>query len=119
MRKILLVDDDEDMLMLVEIMLIKKGFTVMTLGDGKQVLAKMDSFRPDLVILDINLGDTDGREICRDIKLLPDFSDIPVILYSAQSWPDLSIADCKANTFIQKPFSQQNFLEKIEAFIAA
>jgi DNA-binding response OmpR family regulator len=119
MRKILLVDDDEDMLILVEKMLIKQGLTVMTISDGKQVLAAMNSFLPDLVILDINLGDTDGREICHSIKLLPTFSDLPIILYSAQTWPDLSIADCKANAFIQKPFSQRVFLEKIEAFIAA
>ena len=114
-----MVDDDEDMLMLMKSLLTKQGFSVLTLADGKQVLENMVGFHPHLVILDINLGDTDGREICRSIKTHPNFSEIPVILYSAQSWPDLSIADCKANTFIQKPFSRQFFLEKIEAFIAA
>ena len=114
-----MVDDDEDMLMLMKSLLTKQGFSVLTLADGKQVLENMVGFHPHLVILDINLGDTDGREICRSIKTHPSFSEIPVILYSAQSWPDLSIADCKANTFIQKPFSRQFFLEKIKGLIAA
>ena len=119
MRKILLADDDQDMLSLMKSMLTKKGFTVLGLFKGKQVLSNIQTFQPDLVILDINFGDSDGREICNAIKSQENYNDIPIILYSAESWPDHQIADCKADAFIQKPFSRDLFLDKIEELIAA
>jgi len=119
MHRILLVDDDPDMLFLVKQMLVKKGYTVKVLMNGQSVLSNLASFHPDLIILDINLGDTDGREICSTIKSQARFCNIPIVLYSAEAWPDLRIADCRADAFIQKPFVHHFFLEKIAGLLAA
>jgi DNA-binding response OmpR family regulator len=119
MHKILLVDDNTDMLFLVEQILSKKGYMVKVLANGKDVLPLMHTFYPDLVILDINLGDTDGREICNAIKSQPLLKNIPVILYSAELLPDLRITECQADAFVHKPFVHRLFLEKIAGLLAA
>lgn len=119
MHKILIVDDDLDMLTLVEHLLQKKGYKVTCLSSGKYVLDTMNVLEPDLVILDVNLGLADGRQLCEQIKNIETYQHLPVILYSAEQLNNLSPGNCKANAFIQKPFSPSAFLKQVEALVAA
>lgn len=117
MQKILVVDDDVDMLLMLKNMFTKAGYLIRTLNSGKTVLPVIHSFHPDLVILDINLGDADGRELCHQIKCLENFKHIPIILFSAEDFPNLNIADCKADAFVVKPFSAPYMLAIVKKLI--
>ena len=119
MDKILLADDDLDLLLILDHTLTKAGYKVRVLPGGTDVILALRIFEPNLVILDINLGDADGRELCHQIKSILAFQHIPIILYSAEAFPDLKIANCQANGFIKKPFSTTEFLQQVHELITA
>ena len=119
MKKILLVDDDLDLLFVMEKMLLSNGYYATATDDGNKVLDLMKLSMPDLIILDINLGERDGREICESIKADPAFRHIPIILYSAEQGVEKEIEDCEAAAFIKKPFTKHLLLEKLRQVIAA
>jgi DNA-binding response OmpR family regulator len=109
MDKILVVDDDVDLLNIMQLMLIRSGYEVRSLNNGKAVIAILKQDCPDLVILDINLGDADGRQICKDVKSMECFQFLPILLYSAEDRLKIDIADCHADAFVNKPFLRKNF----------
>jgi DNA-binding response OmpR family regulator len=113
MNKILVVDDDTDILGLVEIMLHSNNYDVKAISRWQEISNSILIFRPDLVLLDVSLGGADGREICKSIKLAKETKDLPVVLFSAN--PDMGkfIEDCQAQSFIAKPFEIKNLLGTI------
>jgi DNA-binding response OmpR family regulator len=117
MHKILIVDDDADLLEMVKIFLSRQGYIISTLTKGKCFFNKVESFRPDIILLDIFLGDADGRNLCYELKLAPASQHIPVILYSAGYVPTYSIENSKANTFVNKPFDIKQLSEKIKSLL--
>jgi CheY-like chemotaxis protein len=119
MEKILVVDDDVDLLLVLRHALKGRGYQVITLDEGSHVIDAIRESRPDLIILDINIGEWDGREICQEIKKTDAFRYIPIILFSAAVDYEDATADCAADAFIQKPLSTSYFLKKIEELIAA
>jgi DNA-binding response OmpR family regulator len=119
MKKIMLVDDDLDLLLLLRHVLKARGYMVITLDEGSSVLPAIDSVQPDLLILDINIGDHDGRDICREIKQNHVYDHIPVVLFSALVKEKEAISGCQADGYIEKPITTPSFLQKIESLIAA
>ena len=117
MSKVLVVDDDKDLLEMVNIALSKQGFTTSTLNSGKYFFNKVESFRPDIILLDIFIGDADGRKLCHQLKDIPDSQNIPVILYSAGNVSGSSIERSLANAFVGKPFDIKQLVEKIKSLL--
>jgi len=113
MKKILLVDDDMDLLSMLKNVLKSNGYSVTTLADGTAVLRTINYITPDIIILDIHMPPTDGREICRQIKNAPELRHIPVVLYSALPEDKEAVKNCKADYFLQKPLSTSAFIEEI------
>lgn len=113
MLKVLIVDDDDDLLEMVTLVLRTHGIEVFSLNDHADFFTALSNYKPDLVVLDIYLGDADGREICKQIKTTEEFSDTPVLLYSAGHISSSSIEDCLANDFLQKPFDISMLLKRI------
>ena len=104
MDKILIVEDDEDLITLLKSGLSKNGYQVRATISCKEGLEIFYQFLPDLVILDINVGNEDGREMCRQVKASAEFQLIPVIMISAN---DISLElykDYGANDILKKPF---------------
>jgi CheY-like chemotaxis protein len=85
-EKILVVDDEPASLALMEIMLRRKGFTVVTAGDAYRALALLAKEKPDLIILDVMMPGITGIELCRELRSRPDTAQIPVLMLSA--WSD-------------------------------
>lgn len=81
--RILIVDDDRDCLLVVAESL--KGYEVLPLSEGEGLVGRAREFAPDLIILDIQLGSTDGYTLCRDLKGWRDTSQVPVIFLSGLS----------------------------------
>lgn len=115
---VLLVDDDKDLLEMVSLALEIKQVNVSAITDVAQLLPTIRSSKPGLILMDIYLGDKDGREICRQIKSDEEFQQIPVILYSAGNIDQQSILDSKANVFIKKPFDLANLYQTIQGLLA-
>ena len=118
-KMIMLVDDDKDLVLLLRHVLNGKGYLVTTLQEGNKVLQVINSVHPDLLILDINIGEYDGRDICREIKQNPAYDHIPVVLFSALVKEKEAMGGCEADAYIEKPISTSSFLHKIESLIAA
>lgn len=112
-RKILVADDDPAILDSIKMMLEFCDYKVETLADGA-VIAKLQQEKPGLVLLDIWMSGTDGRDICKKLKAMKDTKDIPVILISASRDIEKSTKEAGANDFLAKPFEMNELLNKIE-----
>jgi len=117
MDKVLVVDDDIDILTLVKMSLKLSGFEVETISRWEQVSKAIENFSPDLVLLDVSLGGADGREICKKIKSTKETEHIPVILFSANAEMGRSVADCGAQAFVAKPYELAHMLKTIRLAI--
>lgn len=113
MFRILVVDDDTDILSIMETLLTMKGFEVAVISKGENTIPKINSFKPDLILLDVLISGYDGRTICRQLKSDVNTRHIPVIMFSAHPGAAASIADYGANDFIVKPFDISHLLKKV------
>jgi DNA-binding response OmpR family regulator len=113
MLKVLVVDDDQDLLEMVTLVLRTHGMEVFGVNNHADFFTVLDQYRPDLIVLDIYLQEADGRELCRKVKEMDSFSKIPVLLYSAGHISAASIEACQADGFLQKPFDISNLLKRI------
>jgi DNA-binding response OmpR family regulator len=84
-QKILIVDDDNNIAELISLYLTKECFETLFVNDGETALSSMDSFVPNLVLLDLMLPGIDGYQVCREIRSNEKFKSIPVIFLSAKS----------------------------------
>jgi DNA-binding response OmpR family regulator len=120
MRRILAVDDDNDILEVLQFILEDSGYEVETLSDGRKLMDVIQDRHPDLILLDIMLGNMDGRELCKAIKLSLKTTDIPVILISASHNIAAPLNQGGApNDFIAKPFDINHLLNKIKTHLEA
>jgi DNA-binding response OmpR family regulator len=118
MNKILIVDDDPDILAIVEILLQMNNFQVEAISKWERITNSIKTFSPDLILLDVALGGADGREICKRLKQSDETQHIPVILFSAHYDLVGNIKDCNANGLVTKPFETSYLLETIRKNIA-
>jgi len=119
MERVLIVDDNSDILWVVEVVLRRYGYDVMALPRGEEVIPKVRSFSPDLILLDVFLSGIDGIEVCNRLKENAKTKDIPVIMFSAHTnFSDIQ-KFCKADDFIAKPFDVNELVSKIQHQIKA
>lgn len=120
MQRILAVDDNEDILEILQLILEDSGYEVETLTDGHLLFDTIKAHRPDLILLDIMLGNMDGRELCKDVKSTKDTHEIPIILVSASHSLSDRFKPCDApNDFLAKPFDISELLYKIQTNLSA
>lgn len=117
MKKILVVDDNFDIVWVVELILKKYGFQVFSTLQGEEVISKAKKYHPQIILLDVFLSGVDGIEICNQLKSLPETKEIPVIMISAHANPDEVFKFCRADDFIAKPFDAIDLIKKINAQI--
>jgi DNA-binding response OmpR family regulator len=118
MHKILVVDDDTDILTVVDIILRMNDYTVKVISDWEEIASAIEKFSPDLILLDVALGTADGREICKKLKKSGETEHIPIILFSAHFDLVNNIKGCMANGLVTKPFETSYLLETIRKNIA-
>lgn len=119
-KKILIVDDNEYMIEIMTFILISKGYEVIALPSGENVLNSIFFNHPDLIILDAVMPGMDGREICKLLKLNRSTRELPVIMCSAEDNIDESLRQQGApDDVLHKPFDTKELLEKIEMQLAA
>ena len=114
MSRILLIDDDKDLLTILKNSLMKKGFEVYAQHSWDGDTEIIHQIKPNLVILDVFLSGLDGLDICKKIKRSPFTKNLPVLIISGFPWISQSaIYEFGANDFIAKPFETNELLHKI------
>lgn len=113
MSKILVVDDDRDILAVVKILLTMNHFAVKTVAKWEYINSEIKQFSPDLILLDVALGGADGRDICRNLKSSDETQHIPVILFSAHYDLVNNIKGCRADGVVTKPFETSFLIDTI------
>lgn len=118
-HKILIVEDEESLLRLESILLISKGYDVISASNGQEALDAILLQRPDLVLLDIMLPEIDGFEVCSRIKGNPETAGIPVIMVTAKkTGDDMARGEAVgADWYITKPFKSAMVIETIQRFL--
>jgi len=120
MSRILAVDDDKNILEVLQFILEDSGYEVDTLADGHYLFEKIKATMPDLILLDIMLGNLDGRDLCKYVKAKKSTHNIPVILVSASHNMGDSMDQVGApNAFIAKPFDIYELLDIIKLQLPA
>lgn len=117
--KILIVDDEKDLLELLSMNLGAEGFIVTTAEDAAQALAAVRTNRPDLILLDIMLPDTSGIKLTGKLKNTPETANIPIILLTAKDKETDVIVGLSvgADDYVTKPFSNSVLVARIEAVL--
>lgn len=120
MRRILAVDDNEDILEILKLILEGYDYEVATLANGHLLADQIKDYRPDLILLDIMLGDMDGRELCKMLKSNVETQDIPIIMISASHGLSERFKPCDApDDFLAKPFDISELLDKVQTQLSA
>ena len=116
MKKILLIEDDSDLFALLKYNLEKEGFQMAGAQTGKGAVELCRREKPDLIILDIMLPDSDGLDICKGIRSHPELAHIPVIFLTARASETDRIVGLElgANDYIVKPFFVRELIARIK-----
>ena len=117
--RILVVDDEPDILELVRYNLSNEGFLVETTTNGHEALSCINRSKPDLVVLDLMLPDQSGVEICRKLRANPTFAQLPIIMLTARSEEVDRIVgfEIGADDYMTKPFSPRELTLRIKSIL--
>jgi DNA-binding response OmpR family regulator len=120
MRRIIVVDDNEDILEIIKLILEGYDYEVVTLADGSLLLDNIKEFKPDLILLDVMLGNMDGRELCKMIRSNDETKHIPIIMVSAShNLSDRFMAMGSNTDFLAKPFDISELISKVALSLSA
>ena len=118
LKRILVLDDNLDILDIVHETLAYEQFDVKSITQGIDVLPMIADFLPDLVILDYRVAGENGGEICRQIKAHPKFNAIPVIIFSAYINRDSELLAYGCDAIINKPFDLSELVDKVNNLVS-
>jgi two-component system alkaline phosphatase synthesis response regulator PhoP len=118
-KKILVVDDEVDLVETIRFPLEAEGFNVLVAYNGEDALNMARTENPDLILLDIMLPKLDGYKVCRLLKFDERFRNIPIIMLTARAQEKDRIIGMEtgANEYITKPFDMDKLLEKVKAYL--
>jgi len=118
-KKILIVDDEVDLVETVRFPLEEEGFTVLVSYNGEDALDKARKEKPDLILLDIMLPKLDGYKVCRLLKFDEQYKHIPILMLTARTQEKDKIIGMEtgANGYITKPFEMEELIEKVKAYL--
>lgn len=116
MKRIVLIEDDADLFSLLQYNLEKEGFTLTGMQTGKGAVEFCRQARPDLVLLDIMLPDSDGLEICKKLRQDPELANVPVIFLTARGSETDRIVGLEigANDYVVKPFFVRELIARVK-----
>lgn len=117
---ILVVDDKPENLLLLSVALTRKGYEVRKVVNGNLALLAAQAAPPDIILLDINMPDMNGYQVCKKLKANPETKDIPIIFITAsdEAFDKVKAFDLGGNDYITKPFQIQEVAARIENQLA-
>ncbi|MEY5069875.1 MAG: hypothetical protein RLZ47_1737 [Bacteroidota bacterium] len=117
--KILIVDDEEDILELIEFNLLKEGYQVYTARNGQDGITEAKKIKPDLIILDVMMPKMDGIEACRIMRSLPEFKHTFMVFLTARNeeYSEIAGFNVGADDYIAKPIKPRALVSRINAIL--
>ena len=118
-HKILIVDDEPNIVLSLEFLMEQSGFEVAVARDGDEALAQMANFQPDLVLLDIMLPKKNGYEVCQEIRATPHWAGVRVLMLSAKG-RELEVSKglaLGADGYVTKPFSTRELISQVRRLL--
>lgn len=118
--RILIVDDEPNILLSLQFLMKKAGYDVRTATNGEQALAEIVREPPDVVLLDVMMPKLDGFSVCQRVKTTPEWRDVRVIMLTARG-RDVEREKGRtmgADDYITKPFSTQDAIDRVAAVLA-
>jgi DNA-binding response OmpR family regulator len=115
-KKILIVDDEPNIVISLEFLMKKEGFEVAVACDGEEALAKVESFNPDLMLLDVMMPRKSGFEVCESVRSNPNHGGLLIVMLTAKG-RDTEVAKgmaIGADAYVTKPFSTKELLAKVK-----
>jgi len=118
-KKILIADDEPNIVAAIEFLLRQRGHEVHTAPDGGEALRVVERVVPDLVLLDVMMPQASGYEVCQTIRLRPEWRHIRIIMLSAKGRDSEVVKGFAmgADAYVTKPFSTRDLMERIEALL--
>ena len=123
--KILIIDDDPDLVEALKIILKREFYRVISAFDGEEGLKKAKEENPDLIILDLLLPKEDGDVLCRELKGDPRYADIPILVLTAVAekidtkvFPEHKISSLPADDYVDKPIQPQDLVDRVKKLLA-
>lgn len=119
-HKILIVDDEPNIVISLEFLMKKEGFEVAVANDGEEALAKVASFNPDLMLLDVMMPKKSGFEVCEALRSDPQRAGLQIVMLTAKG-RDTEVAKglaLGADAYVTKPFSTKDLVAKVKAMLA-
>jgi DNA-binding response OmpR family regulator len=119
LKKILIVDDEADLVETVRFPLEMEGFNVLVSYNGEDALNQARKEKPDLIILDLMLPKLDGYKVCRLLKFDEKYKHIPILMLTAKTQEKDKILGMEtgADEYITKPFEMDDLMEKVKAYL--
>ena len=119
-KKILVVDDEVDLVETVRFPLEMEGFDVLVSYNGEDALSQARKEKPDLIILDLMLPKLDGYKVCRLLKFDERYKHIPILMLTAKTQEKDKILgkETGADEYITKPFEMDYLMEKVKAYLS-
>ena len=119
-RKVLIADDEKNIVISLEFLLRREGFEVLVAGDGEAALQMVAEHHPDLVLLDVMMPKRNGYEVCQRMRERPEWRGIKIVMLSAKG-RDVEVSkgvSLGADLYVTKPFSNAELIAKINALLA-
>ncbi|MEO5649026.1 MAG: response regulator [Ginsengibacter sp.] len=113
-KKVMIIDDNEDIVALLKAMLLMKSYNVFIKTDIIDVEESIKEIMPELIIMDMLLSGADGRKVCKSFKNDTRFASIPVLMISAHPNAKEECLNAGAEMFLEKPFEMKDFFESVE-----
>ncbi len=119
-KKIMIVDDEENLLELIKAILENEKFEVITVSDGKECLEKLKTVKPDLILLDMMMPGMSGREVCERIRKDPKTKDLKIAFLTVAKFSETGkdvLKKMNVLDYINKPFDNQNLVKRIRKMV--
>jgi DNA-binding response OmpR family regulator len=116
MPKVMIVDDDRNMVSLLKILLEMDGYEVINLTNGKGFVPKVREENPDLLLIDVFISNTDGKKLVADLRATPDLETLRVIMTSGMDLAE-QCKEAGADAFLLKPYTPEQLINIIETNI--
>ena len=115
-KKILLAEDDERIVQVVKLILENEGYTILTARNAKEVHDVLSHEQPQLLLLDISLGGSDGSVLAKELKKDPATQSLPIVIASANSDTEVIAKESGADNFLLKPFEIDTLLSLVRQY---
>ncbi|MBI3145808.1 MAG: response regulator [Pseudogulbenkiania sp.] len=119
-QKILIADDEQNIVISVEFLMKREGYVVSVAGDGEEALARIRADKPDLVLLDVMMPKKSGFDVCQEVRADPALAGVRILMLTAKG-RDIEVTKglaLGADAYMTKPFSTKALVEKVRELLA-